>query len=377
MNGITFGEYHSYRDLQLVIADKTIGAPSPKVETIDIPGGDGVLDLTEVFGEVKYNNRRLSFECSTIVPKTQFLTLFSRVQNLLHGKRMMITLDDDPVWYYIGRITVSDWKADKRVGKLTIDCDCEPFKYKKQKTVVSATVDGTSNNLYDFSKVNLVSTTIKKRSDDFFEVDADNRSGAWQYITFFHDRYQEGEIAPNQNVTIILETKDFVVSGVSATRMYYTSVNEVQQDYFTPSSFSTGVETHNRKTSALYPAPIKDASTIAAAVYFIRSFIALPNGSKCKGKFRMSVLPGNVRPENFTYVSRDGTMHGLQLVNGKKRAVPAITATAPFTIYHEGNTYTVGAGTTTIPELELKEGVNDVAVKGSGTITFTYQEGSL
>jgi hypothetical protein len=30
-----------------------------------------------------------------------------------------------------------------------------------------------------------------------------------------------------------------------------------------------------------------------------------------------------------------------------------------------------------LPEIELKEGVNDVAVKGSGTITFTWQEGDL
>jgi len=70
-------------------------------------------------------------------------------------------------------------------------------------------------------------------------------------------------------------------------------------------------------------------------------------------------------------------MHGLQIVNAKKRAVPTITASSAFTLYHEGNTYTVAAGTTTIPELEFKEGINDVAVKGTGTISFTWQEGSL
>lgn len=377
MKGITFGNYHSYRDFGLILSSKIIGAPTPKTELIDIPGGDGVLDLTEFFGEVKYNNRTLTFEFSTMVPQSQFMALFSKVQNALHGQKMNISLDEDPEWYYIGRLSIPEWKVQKRIGKLTIVCDCEPFKYKRLKTVVSATLDGKSNNLYDFSKTLLVSAAIKKRPDDFFEVDADNRSGAWQYITYFHDRYAEGVITPNQNTTIVMETKDFTVSGTTETRMFFTSFNDAQSDFFSPASFSTSLVTHERKTASLYPAPIKDAATIAAAVFFIRSFIALPNGSKCKGLFRLSILPGDVRPENFVYTSRDGSMKGLQIVNAKKRAVPTITASAPFTIYHEGNTYSVTAGSTIIPEIELKEGVNDIAVKGTGAITFTYQEGSL
>lgn len=139
MNGVTFGNYHSYRDFSLILAEKTIGTPSPKTEVIDIPGGDGVLDLTEFFGEVKYNNRNLSFEFSTIVPQSQFMTLFARIQNALHGQKMTIALDDDPEWYYIGRITVDEWKADRNIGKLTIDCDCEPYKYKlSSKSVILA-----------------------------------------------------------------------------------------------------------------------------------------------------------------------------------------------------------------------------------------------
>ena len=44
MKGIKFGNHHSWNDFQLILASKTIGTPSPKTETIDIPGGDGVLD---------------------------------------------------------------------------------------------------------------------------------------------------------------------------------------------------------------------------------------------------------------------------------------------------------------------------------------------
>lgn len=140
MKGITFGSLHSFNNLHLILSQKTIGTPSPKREVIDIPGGDGVLDLTEFFGAVKYSNRQLSFEFSTMVPQSQFMDLFAQVQNALHGQKMNIILDDDPEWFYMGRITVSEWKAEKNIGKLTIDCDCEPFKQSIYTTTVTKIV---------------------------------------------------------------------------------------------------------------------------------------------------------------------------------------------------------------------------------------------
>jgi phage-related protein len=143
MKGIMFGNYHSYDAFQLILAAKTIGTPSPKTDTIDIPGGDGVLDLTEFFGEPKYGNRKLSFEFSSMVIPEDFMSLFSMVQNALHGKKMKITLDDDPGWYYTGRISVSEWKVDRNIGKLTIDCDCEPYKNQISPTVITRTISGS------------------------------------------------------------------------------------------------------------------------------------------------------------------------------------------------------------------------------------------
>ena len=143
MKGIKFGNYHSYDDFSLILSQKTIGAPSPKVEAIEIPGGDGALDLTDFFGEVKYNNRNLSFDFSTIIPQAGFLDLFSRIQNAIHGQKMQIVLDDDPGWYYIGRVTVPEWKTERNIGRLTIDCDCEPYKMKVAETVLSTGVQGS------------------------------------------------------------------------------------------------------------------------------------------------------------------------------------------------------------------------------------------
>ena len=158
MKGVSFGDFHSYRDFSLILSQKIIGAPSPKTETIDIPGGDGVLDLTEFFGETKYNNRNLSFEFSSIVPQSDFMNQFSHIQDALHGQKMQIVLDDAPEWYYTGRISVSEWKAEKAVGKLTIDCDCEPYKTKLSETVVTAAVNGPASVILTNSKKIVVPT---------------------------------------------------------------------------------------------------------------------------------------------------------------------------------------------------------------------------
>jgi len=66
------------------------------------------------------------------------------------------------------------------------------------------------------------------------------------------------------------------------------------------------------------------------------------------------------------------------LTNGRKSAIPIITATEDnATIEFDGMTIPMSAGTHKFLNVCLKEGNNPVTVSGSGTITFTYQEGEL
>ena len=143
MKGVTFGNLHSYRDLKLLLNSKEIGSPEVKVKKIDIEGADSSLDLTDFFGEAKFENVTHKFQFSTIVPQAQFLSLFSTVKNALHGKKMRVILDDDPLFYYVGRCSVSGFTNEKNVGMVSVECDCEPYKYKAAKTVVSKAINGT------------------------------------------------------------------------------------------------------------------------------------------------------------------------------------------------------------------------------------------
>lgn len=145
---VHFGDFSSFDDFSLILSAKKIETPKVKTETTDVPGADGVLDFTEYFGEPKYENRKLSFDFSTMTRYDGFLELFSQIQNALHGQRLNIWLDDDPDFYYVGRISVSEWQADKRIGKVTIECDCEPYKYKRNQTKITTEVSGSASVVY-------------------------------------------------------------------------------------------------------------------------------------------------------------------------------------------------------------------------------------
>ena len=129
VKGITFGTRHSYNDFGMILIEKTIGLPEPKVETVDVFGMDGVLDLTKSISDtVRYNNRLLSFTFEVMGGQETFLKTLEDVSNYLHGEKMRVILDDDLSFYYYGRCKVNLFKTDKRTCTIQIDVDADPYK---------------------------------------------------------------------------------------------------------------------------------------------------------------------------------------------------------------------------------------------------------
>lgn len=159
MKGVKFGGLHSFYEWGLILSEKEIKAPKPKTIEFEVEGSDGVLDYTEFFGGVKYENRQLSFKFykANIVPDG-FLALFSVVQNALHGKKLQVILDDDPAYFYYGRVTVDEWKANGRIGEITIEVDAQPYKQAVAETVVTRTVSSNANIVLENDQMPVVPT---------------------------------------------------------------------------------------------------------------------------------------------------------------------------------------------------------------------------
>lgn len=142
MKGIRFGAYHSHDDLQLILKSKEMGSPPIKENKIDRPGADGVIDQTEFFGEPKFDNVVHKFEFSSMIPHGDFPAQHSRIKSAIHGRKLRIIDDDDPAFFWLGRCKVSPFTASRTIGTVGVECDCEPYKYKQEKTVVTRAIDG-------------------------------------------------------------------------------------------------------------------------------------------------------------------------------------------------------------------------------------------
>lgn len=135
MNGVTFGTKHSYNDFGLILSSKSISLPKVKTKTVEIPGADGVLDLTECLtDDVKYQNRTLQFTFTVVDPLASWAAVLSEVTNFLHGRKLRIYMDWDKNYYYEGRCSVNQFKSDKRTATIVIDCDCDPYKIEKNSS---------------------------------------------------------------------------------------------------------------------------------------------------------------------------------------------------------------------------------------------------
>lgn len=129
MQTVTFGTKNSYDDFGLILTDKDIGFPEPKLEEVDVIGADGVIDLSEVLNDdIKYKTRKLQFTFTVLKGNKYWALTIADVANYLHGKKLRIQMDFDPAYYYTGRCKINSFKTSKRLCTITIDAECEPYR---------------------------------------------------------------------------------------------------------------------------------------------------------------------------------------------------------------------------------------------------------
>ena len=125
---------------QMILLDGyTLSPPEPKTYTVDIPGGDGVIDLTQsLTGDVAYKNRQQEFSFMVVDPDS-FERVKTEVSNFLHGKAFDYQITMDPGYTYHGRFTVTEYSHalyayPGLVGAFTVSVDADPYKSKGLQT---------------------------------------------------------------------------------------------------------------------------------------------------------------------------------------------------------------------------------------------------
>ena len=137
-HSITIGDKNTWDDWHLVPSSRPLVAPPPvKTSYVEIAGGDGALDLTEsLTNRPTYGMRTGSWEF-IVVNKGQlpysgtfskWCDLYSEIMAYLHGKSLRVILDDEPGYYYTGRLSVSNWTSAPGNSTITINYTLSPYK---------------------------------------------------------------------------------------------------------------------------------------------------------------------------------------------------------------------------------------------------------
>lgn len=129
-HSITIGEKNTWDDWRLIPSSRPLfNPPTPKTNTVEIPGGDGVLDLSEALaGRPTYNNRTGSWTFYVTNGFKDWSVLYSEIMAYLHGRSFKAFLEDDPGYFYEGRFSVNAWKSNKDYSQITIDYNVGPYK---------------------------------------------------------------------------------------------------------------------------------------------------------------------------------------------------------------------------------------------------------
>lgn len=129
-HSITFGDKNTWSDWHLIPSSRpVINPPAKKTNVVNIPGADGVLDLSDVVaGRPTFENRTGSIEFIAENGFKLWNELYSEILGCVHGKKLKVILEDDPSYYYEGVVSVSEWDSGKHYSTITFEYDFYPYK---------------------------------------------------------------------------------------------------------------------------------------------------------------------------------------------------------------------------------------------------------
>jgi len=170
---IKIGDKNTWTDWRLMPKSRPlVNPPEVRYKTVEIPGRSGVLDLTDVISSDRvFGTRKGSWEFIVINPHIEvsgledrkdqiklterkwikdlqmntddtygdlWITRYTEIMGHLHGKKLIVSLTDDPDYAYCGRISVNEWRSEEKYSTIVLDYEFQPFKFSSKITDIDA-----------------------------------------------------------------------------------------------------------------------------------------------------------------------------------------------------------------------------------------------
>lgn len=319
---------HTYHDYLLFLsAPPDFGVPEPKVQTIDIPGADGVLDYTEAAtGEVKYANRQIVLTFVTEIQRERREALRSELWNDLQGQIVELIYDYDSDWYYTGRASVTFQDVQSWKMKCVITIDAQP--YKLARTLSSASISASSFSAHTVGLGNGL------------------QGGAATTFTFGSKSNPKLDLTDYSKIRFEWPSFDYITTP------------ELQIFDSNGAVFSTNLNADGVGSTYYKELNVSNISTIDKTnVYKIL----------CVGRKNVKLF--GTTTSSATLIVR----------NDRMRAVPTITASGACNIIVRGDKYALASGQNYNPDIWLESGVNELSIvaTASRNVSLTWRKGRL
>ena len=130
-SSIFIGDKNTYDDFKIIpTARPVVAAAKVKTSFVDVSGTDGMLDLTTALtGDVLYSNREGQWDFMAANRYQDPRNLLHEAGNYFNGARMRVILEDEPNYYYMGRLAIEPGKLDRGFTRITIKYILDPYKY--------------------------------------------------------------------------------------------------------------------------------------------------------------------------------------------------------------------------------------------------------
>ncbi len=126
----------TYGDYSLLVQEITIPEAVVKEEIEEIPGSDEILDYSESLdGDVHYQRRVIQIELASYKQYNEFLNIYSRLQNSIHGRKVKMIFSKEPNFYWTGRVSVGDYSVYATTINIIINVTVDPYKYDLQNSI--------------------------------------------------------------------------------------------------------------------------------------------------------------------------------------------------------------------------------------------------
>lgn len=190
--GVTIDGKHTFRDYHMLpTTPPVIEPPEPVTYTVQVPGMDGELDMSEsLTGHVQFGMRSGHMGYLMYCPREQWYVRYRELLSAFHGQKCDVILDEESDVKYSGRLQISSVDFDGKTCRAMIEIEGTFDPWPKK------IANGSENWLWDpfnfetgilNSRVLLGTYTIPKQTTETISVSISSEQATGNPLEFSWD----------------------------------------------------------------------------------------------------------------------------------------------------------------------------------------------